>query len=44
MRLKRVRALTFSYEEEGETPIVGRADFDGPSLSRITMPVLIWGT
>ena len=37
------RSLTFSYEEEGETPIVGRADFDGPSLSRITMPVFDLG-
>ena len=32
------RTLAFSYEEEGETPIVGRADFTGASLSRITMP------
>ena len=30
--------LAFSYEEEGETPVVGRADFTGASLSRITMP------
>ena len=32
------RVLAFSYEEEGETPVVGRADFTGASLSRITMP------
>ena len=32
------RSLAFSYEEEGQTPIVGRADFTGAGLSRITMP------
>ncbi len=37
------RTLAFSYEEEGETPIVGRADFNGASLSRITMPVFDLG-
>ena len=37
------RALTFSYEEEGETPVVGRADFNGSGLSRITMPVFDLG-
>ena len=37
------RALAFSYEEEGETPIVGRADFSGASLSRVTMPAFDLG-
>ena len=37
------RELVFSYEEEGETPIVGRADFSGTSLSRVTMPAFDLG-
>jgi len=37
------RTLAFSYEEEGGTPVVGRADFSGTSLSRVTMPAFDLG-
>ncbi len=37
------RTLAFSYEEEGGTPVVGRAEFSGTSLSRVTMPAFDLG-
>ena len=38
------RVLAFSYEEEGETPVVGRADFTGANLFALPCPVLTWET
>ncbi len=37
------RTLAFSYEEEGENPVAGRADFTSANLSRITMPIFDLG-